>query len=170
MTRARVAVAVVLAAATLAACGGGDDTPVTFGASGAWSRPTPGGATNGVLYVTVTSDVADALVAVDVPADVAGTVELHTTMSGDDGSGHSHGATAGGGDSGGTEPVMTMEPVDSLPIEAGGTLVLEPGGNHAMLLDLPEPLTDGERYTATLRFESGRSLDVDVVVADNPPG
>lgn len=171
MTRRRAAVAaLVLAAAALVGCGGDDEAPVAFAASGAWSRPTPAGAVTGVLYLTVTSDQRDALVGVDVPADVAGTAELHTTMSADGGGGHSHGGASGDEASSDTEPAMQMEPVESFPIAAGGTLLFAPGGNHVMLLDLPDPLVDGETFTATLRFESGRTLDVDVVVADNPPG
>jgi copper(I)-binding protein len=38
-----------------------------------------------------------------------------------------------------------------------------------MLIDVAEPLTRDTRFTVTLRFASGRSLDVPVVVADNPP-
>ena len=45
----------------VAGCGG--DPPAEFGASGAWSRPTPAEAGNGVVYLTVTTDTADALVA-----------------------------------------------------------------------------------------------------------
>ena len=129
------------------------------------------GAATGVLYLTVTSDRSDALVGVDVPTDVAGRAELHTTMAADGGHEHHH-----GGDTATTvepaepaEPAMTMAPVESFPIAAGGTLLFEAGGNHVMLLDLPDPLTSGETYTATLRFESGRTLDVDVVVAENAP-
>lgn len=171
MTRRLAALAgLTLGAASLVGCGGEDDAPVAFAASDAWSRPTPTGAVTGVLYLTVTSDQRDALVGVDVPADVAGTAELHTTMSADGDGGHSHGGAAGDDAGSDTEPAMQMTPVESFAIAAGGTLLFAPGGNHVMLLDLPDPLVAGETYTATLRFESGRTLDVDVVVADNAPG
>lgn len=163
-----------LAVVSLAGCGGGDDT-VGFGAEAAWSRPTPTGAATGVLYLTVTSDRSDALVGVDVPAAVAGRAELHTTTAADGGHQHHHGGSgdesepAVDGTATAAEPAMTMTPVESFPIAAGGTLLFEAGGNHVMLLDLPDPLTSGETYTATLHFESGRTLDVDVVVAENAP-
>lgn len=157
----RLLIAALLASGAITACGG-DDAPVGFGASGAWSRPTPVGATNGVLYLTVSSDVDDALVGVDVPTDVAGEAQLHETIVSDDGGAHSH----GGGDGG---EVMSMGEVDTFPIDAASRITFAPGGNHVMLVDLVAPLETGERYTATLRFSSGRALDVEVVVADNPP-
>lgn len=157
--------ALLCVSVTMTACGGGGPRSAELSASRAWSRPTPANATNGVLYLTVTSDVADALAAVEVPARVARQVELHATMSAGQGAAHSHGAGTDGGES----PAMRMEPVDSLAIDADGTLVLEPGGSHAMLLDLPRPLVRGDHFPAILSFTSGRTLEVDVVVADNPP-
>jgi copper(I)-binding protein len=156
-----VALLTLTTSTALTACGG--DEPAVFGASGAWSRPTPSGATNGVLYLTITSDTDDALVAVDVPEQVAAAVELHETMVEHGGAGGHHGGGGGG-------EVMSMGQVTSFEIAAGGSVTFSPGGNHVMLIDLAEPLQTGESYVATLRFESGRTLDVDVVVADNPPG
>jgi hypothetical protein len=112
----------------------------------------------------VSSDVADELVAAGVPASIAASAELHATMGGDGGGGHSHGGDGGGGE------MMSMGEVDSFPIASGETLTFAPGGNHIMLIDVAEPLTRDTRFTVTLRFDSGRSLDVPVVVADNPPG
>jgi copper(I)-binding protein len=39
-----------------------------------------------------------------------------------------------------------------------------------MLVDLARPLVLGDTFVATLRFASGRTLDVRVTVSDNPPG
>lgn len=155
-----------LAGSALVSAACGSEAPAaSFGAEAAWARPTPTGATNGVIYLTVSSDVADELVAAEVPASIAASAELHATMGGDGGGGgHSHGGDGGGGE------MMSMGEVDSFPIAAGETLTFAPGGNHIMLIDVAEPLTRDTRFTVTLRFDSGRSLDVPVVVADNPPG
>ena len=174
MRRVAALVAVAALAVGVAACGS-DATAVTFAATGAWSRPTPPGATDGVIYLTVSTDRADELVDVDVPATVAASAGLHATVIGGDG-GHHHGGGDGGGD--GDEPgtgdgagdTVTMADVDTFPLAAGGTVVFEPGGNHVMLEGLARPLSLGDRYTATLHFASGRTLDVEVIVADNPPG
>lgn len=150
--------ALIVATALVTGCGGDGQT---FGASGAWSRPTPAGATNGVIYLTLTSDVRDALTGVDVPAGVARRAELHTSDAAGSG-GHQHGAA--GGDT------VTMKQVTEVAVDAGGTLAFRPGGNHIMLVDLARPLVRGGTFTATLRFTSGRALTVTVTVADNPPG
>jgi hypothetical protein len=156
--------AVLAGSALMSAACGSEAPAASFGAEAAWARPTPTGATNGVIYLTVSSDVADELVAAEVPASIAASAELHATMGGDGGGGHSHGGDGGGGE------MMSMGEVDSFPIAPGETLTFAPGGNHIMLIDVAEPLTRDTRFSVTLRFDSGRSLDVPVVVADNPPG
>ncbi len=153
----RCVVALFVASAMLAGCGG---DPAVFGASGAWARPTPAGATNGVIYLELSSDVRDALVAANVPTDIAQRAELHTSDAAGAG-GHQHGAVSSG--------IVTMEQVAEVVIEAGATVEFRPGGNHIMLVGLADPLERGDTFTATLRFSSGRTLDVAVTVADNPP-
>jgi copper(I)-binding protein len=166
MTRRAIltGLAVLAGSALMSAACGSEAPAASFGAEAAWARPTPTGATNGVIYLTVSSDVADALVGAEVPTSIAASTELHATMGGDGGGGHSHGGDGGDGE------MMSMGAVESFPIAAGETLTFAPGGNHIMLIDVAEPLTRDNRFTATLQFASGRSLDVPVVVADNPPG
>ena len=65
---------------------------------------------------------------------------------------------------------MAMGEVEGLDVAAGDELVFEPGGNHVMLVDLADELVLGEEFVLTLTLASGRTLDVRVVVADNPPG
>lgn len=47
-----------------------------------------------------------------------------------------------------------------LAIPAGTTSVLEPGGNHIMLMKLSKTLAVGEEVTVTLTFKDGSSLQV----------
>ncbi len=164
MTRRLLFLAV--AATLFAACGSdGGASPVTaLTASGAWARTTPPGATNGVVYVSVVSPTADAIVGAAVPADIADAAELHETMGGS-----------------GTSPMpnmpematdgqMTMAPVDSVALDANVPVAFEPGGKHIMLTDLKAPLTAGTTFTITLTLKSGATLPVTVTVADNAPG
>jgi hypothetical protein len=44
---------------------------------------------------------------------------------------------------------------------------LEPGGYHIMLLDLAEPLEDGDTFELTLRFEQAGEMDLTVDVREN---
>ena len=153
----RAVAALVAASVWLVGCGGGDRP---FAASDAWARPTPATATNGVVYLDVSSDIEDSLIGVDVPDDVAAYAELHTSDAAGGGA-HEHGAVAGG--------VVTMEQVEEVMIGADSTVMFRPGGNHIMLIDLSRPLVLGDAFDATLRFSSGRSIETTVTVADNPP-
>lgn len=144
----------------VAACGSTSNNS-TLSADGAWARPTPAGATNGVVYLSVSSDIDDEIVGAQVPPAVAQSAELHTTMTDTDPAGHH--ATTGDG-------VMTMAEIESLPIGSATPVTFEPGGNHIMLVDISEPLETGNTFALTLTFASGRTLDTEVIVADNPPG
>lgn len=164
--RSTVLAGAVLAALGLVACGGAGASP-SLGASGAWARPTPSTAHDGVLYLTVTSDRADRLVAVDVPARVADHAELHQTTGPGGASHHHHGG--GGGDGGDPAAMVGMEQARGVKVPAGGSVEFAPGGNHVMLVALAGPLRPGGDFTARLRFASGRTVSARVTVAENPP-
>jgi copper(I)-binding protein len=158
MTRgAGPAVALVILAASMSGCGGGSEG---LRAEAAWARPTPGGATDGVVYLRLSSDRSETLIDVRIPADVAADAELHTSDAGG-GTAHQHGAAGSG--------QVTMKAVEEVTVSAGSTVEFRPGGNHIMLIDLVRPLELGDSFVATLRFASDRSVPVTVTVADNPP-
>ena len=56
--------------------------------------------------------------------------------------------------------VVRMVPLDSLTLSPGGRLVLEPGGNHLMLMNPNTPLRAGDEVTITLTFDNGVELAV----------
>lgn len=60
--------------------------------------------------------------------------------------------------------IMTMRPVESVEIPAGGQVSFEPGGLHIMLINLREPLTAGNRVKLTLVFESSDPIAVEAEV------
>ena len=86
------------------------------------------------IYATIKNNSeADHLVSASVPAEIAGKAETHTTeVDGD---------------------TMKMVHVDGYDVPANGELVLEPGHNHIMLMQIPEQLMPGDMFTATLHFE-----------------
>lgn len=97
-----------------------------------WSRPAAQGQ-NGVIYLEISNGGAtdDRLIAVSTP--LAGRVELHrSTME---------------------DGIHRMEKVDSIAVPAGGTVALEPGGLHVMLIDLKFMLMAEETIPATFSFE-----------------
>jgi periplasmic copper chaperone A len=121
----------------------------------AWSRATPGGAKVGGGYLTIENkgSVPDRLIGGST--DVAGKLQVHE-MAVNNG-------------------VMTMRPLDNgLTVEPGKTVKLAPGGYHLMLLDLKNPLKQGDKLPITLEFEkAGKvklSLDVQGVGAQAPTG
>jgi len=146
-----------------AGCGDGSETPGGLSASGAWARPTPGGATAGAVYVTVVADTDDTIVSVNVPADIAAEAQLHETVEVPDAGADE---MEGQGDG---EMMMTMQELESIELVAGEPFEFAPGKTHIMILDLAEPLTLGQEFTVEFQLESGRSLPVDVVVADTAP-
>ena len=56
--------------------------------------------------------------------------------------------------------VMRMRPAGDVVVPAGGTVVLEPGGLHVMLIDLRQDLDEGSQVQVTLRFERAGEVTV----------
>jgi hypothetical protein len=60
---------------------------------------------------------------------------------------------------------MQMRKIEgAVPIEAGASLVLKPGGTHLMLLGLEDALRAGEELILTLEFVNAGAVDVVVPV------
>lgn len=121
--------------------------------AGAWSRSTAPGASVGVVYFEViNSGPADTLLTIECPA--AQRVEMHAT-------------TRTGG-------IMKMRPVSSADVPAGGRLSFQPGGLHAMLIGIKQPLEEGGRLPLTLVFRRAGKLRFEAAIqglgsADPPP-
>ena len=60
--------------------------------------------------------------------------------------------------------VMMMRAVDELPLPAGKTVELKPGGYHVMLIDLVKPLATGDKVPVTLTIvgKDGRKSTLEV--------
>ena len=109
----------------------------------AWARTTTPAAQSGAIYVTVNDHGApDRLVGVSTP--VAGSAEVHETIHDGD--------------------VMKMRPVTGLAISAGTPISMAPGGYHIMLTDLKRPLTSGQTFPLSLRFEKAGTVEATVTV------
>jgi len=131
----------------------GDATAADLVITQAWSRATPGGAkiAGGFLTIENKGTAPDRLVS--GTSDIVGKVEIHEMAM--------------------NNGVMTMRPLDKgLAIEPGKTVKLAPGGYHLMLMDLKQPLKQGDKVPLTLEFEkAGKvalSLDVQGVGAQAP--
>jgi copper(I)-binding protein len=117
----------------------------------AWVRPSIGQGTTSAAYMTIANNgnVGDLLKSARTPR--AKSVELHQSTMTADG-------------------VMQMRKVEgAIPIEAGESLVLKPGGTHLMLFGLEDALKAGEQLILTLEFANAGMVDVVVPVSANAP-
>lgn len=63
--------------------------------------------------------------------------------------------------------VMKMRPLkDGLPVKAGETVELQPGGFHLMFMGVKQPVRAGESVKATFTFEKAGAVDLDLPVID----
>ena len=110
----------------------------------AWARATPPGAQIGAAYLEIRNagDKADRLLSASSAA--AKRVEVHVTQR--------HG------------DVMKMREVKALEVPGRQSVKLEPGGRHLMLVELAQPLKQGERFRLRLRFEGAGELETEVQV------
>lgn len=112
--------------------------------SNAYTRATPPRAPVAGGFVTIANAGADdRLVAAKTP--IAGRVEIHEMAMQDN--------------------VMQMRELpDGLPIGAGETVELKPGGLHLMFFDLTGPLTEGDTVPVTLTFEKAGEIEIPLAV------
>lgn len=112
----------------------------------AWSRATPNGSPVGAGYLTIENQGNSPDRLLEVNSASARKVELHTT-------------TVENG-------VASMKPVnDGLLIPANGSVTLQPGGNHLMLIGLSAPLAEGARVPVELHFEKAGKIAATLNVA-----
>ncbi len=126
--------------ALLPACSSGSEAPSVSNAR----IGQPAGA-HGALYMTVSSDgTADRLI--DARTDAASTVEFHESVLASDGT-------------------ASMRRLAAMVLPSGGSLVLEPGGLHLMLLDV-DRLDIGEMVEVTLVWEHAGEMVIVATVVD----
>ena len=117
--------------------------PPALSVEDVWARPSPPGAPSAAFYMTIAnhSQQPDALQ--QVRSNHCEAVEIHRSEVDDAG-------------------VMRMAPVEDgrLPVPAGETVLLEPGGLHIMCVGLTQPLLEGEQAALTLDFEIAGSLEL----------
>ena len=101
--------------------------------------------------MTITNHGATDDTLIDASAPVSQRIELHTHIM-DDG-------------------VMWMREIEGgIPVPAGATVDLQPGGLHVMLIGLEQPLVEGETFPMTLVFEQAGAVDVVVSIEDITAG
>lgn len=134
----------ICACVLLVGCGRSEPTePIEI--ADAWAPALPPNATTGAAYMRIIAHKPDRLVGAS--SLDAHSVELHRT-SVEDG-------------------VAAMRPVDSVSLDAGEALTLEPGGAHFMLVGMVSPLEAGKTIQLELHFEHAGVIEVQVPVMEH---
>jgi copper(I)-binding protein len=60
--------------------------------------------------------------------------------------------------------VAKMRRVDAINVPGGKSVVLKPGGYHLMLIDLKQPLKEGDHFKISLQFEKAGEVEVEATV------
>lgn len=110
-----------------------------------WLRESVPGAENGAGFGILHNTSTEDLVIISASSPAAVDVEIHTHV-------HHHGGQ------------MAMEQIDALPVSAGESVELRPGGYHLMLMQLKQPLRTGDVHPVTLTLDSGEKITFDIEV------
>ncbi|QCR42150.1 hypothetical protein C1N74_16315 (plasmid) [Microbacterium sp. SGAir0570] len=148
----------LIAAATLILAGCSSTTPTEEEAAAAsiagdsvqitdsWVKSADSGMSAAFGELTNDSD-ADVTV-VSATTEASSMLELHETVENESGE-------------------MVMRQIEGgFVIPAGGSMDLEPGGNHIMLMDLTAPLVAGDEVTFTLTFSDDSTYEFTAPVKD----
>ncbi|KAA9156415.1 copper chaperone PCu(A)C [Microbacterium lushaniae] len=154
-TRTRLGILVAAAALTLTGCAStiseaADTTTVAAGdavsISDAWVKSAESGMSAG--FGELTNDSDNEVTVVSASTEASAMLELHETVENENGE-------------------MVMRHIEGgFVIPANGSITLEPGGNHIMLIDLTAPLAAGEEVKFTLTFSDDTTYDFTAPVKD----
>ncbi len=141
MTRCLVLVNLIVFLATTALAAG--SAPVSV--SNIWARVLPPVVPNGVVYMKVTNNGAAAERLTTISGNVSKAIEIHQTVE----------------ESG----IMKMQRQKAgIVIPPGEMVAFSPNGLHVMLVNLTEPLQEGQTFPLILHFESGAAIKITVSV------
>jgi copper(I)-binding protein len=110
----------------------------------AFARASAGAAKVGGAFMTLRNSGATADALVGVKSPVAARAELHTHIKDGD--------------------IMRMRQIEAIDVPAGGSVSLQPGGLHVMLIELKQPLKQGEAFPLTLTFATAGTMTIEVPV------
>ena len=157
--------AVVAGAGLFASCGS-DDSSSSSGPeiTKVWARTSPMETSLGAVYMTISSKDGDELTDVSVDSSIAAMAQIHEMVMASAETDVSMPMT--------TEAMsgeMVMQEVDSIVIDAGGSVDLMPGGYHIMLIEIAAPLELGAKFDVTLTFAKAGKVTVTAEVRDEAP-
>ncbi|HBH60808.1 MAG TPA: copper chaperone PCu(A)C [Nitrospiraceae bacterium] len=117
----------------------------------AWVRSAPPGADVLAAYMIIKNKSEETITLTGVSGSMFGRIEIHRTEM--------------------HEGMMKMIPQESMSVPAGGSVTLEPGGFHLMLIGPKTVPKEGEEIDLLLQFSNGHSQRIKVPVkADKNKG
>jgi copper(I)-binding protein len=157
--------AVVAGTALFASCGSDDSSSNSAPEiTKVWARTSPMETSLGAVYMTISSKDGDELTDVSVDSSIAAMAQIHEMVMASAETDVSMPMT--------TEAMsgeMVMQEVDSIVIDAGGSVDLMPGGYHIMLMEIAAPLELGAKFDVTLTFAKAGKVTVTAEVRDEAP-
>lgn len=124
----------------------GDSARLQSSQDDVWARATDSEMTS--VFGTIENLTDEDLTVVAASSEVAGVTELHEIVEED-----------------GQQVMQEIEGGFTIP--ASGSLELETGGNHLMLMDLHQELQPGEVLEVALEFEDGTQESIEAMVRDD---
>ncbi|WP_448587694.1 copper chaperone PCu(A)C [Thermocrinis sp.] len=106
----------------------------------AWVRLVPPNAKTTAAYMKIENKGTEADKLIDASNNVSKITELHETVDG------------------------KMRKISAIEIPAKKTVELKPGGLHVMIIDLKEPLKEGQTVEITLKFEKSGEMKIQAPV------
>lgn len=110
-----------------------------FAISDAWIKATDTDMTG--IFGTITNSTDTDFTIVSASTEIAEMTELHETIVQSDGSS------------------LMQEMAGGITVPAGADYVLEPGGNHIMLMMLTEPILPGDEIAVTVTTDAGEEFE-----------
>ena len=104
----------------------------------AWVRALPPGQPNTAAYLTVTNTGSEGVTILGGSADIAETVEIHTTRE--------------------VDGYQRMEQLYEVPLAPAQSTAFSPGGMHLMLLGLAKMPAPGDRVQLCLTLAGGEAV------------
>jgi copper(I)-binding protein len=157
--------AVVAGAGLFVSCGSDDSSSSSAPEiTKVWARTSPMETSLGAVYMTISSKDGDELTDVSVDSSIAAMAQIHEMVMASAETDVSMPMT--------TEAMsgeMVMQEVDSIVIDAGGSVDLMPGGYHIMLMEIAAPLELGAKFDVTLTFAKAGKVTVTAEVRDEAP-
>ncbi|WP_293448170.1 copper chaperone PCu(A)C [Persephonella sp.] len=105
-----------------------------------WVRAVPPTAKNTALFMVIKNVGDEADILIGVKTNISKMVSIHKTVN--------------------QNGVMKMVHVDRLPVPAGKSVVLKPGGYHIMVMGLKKDIKAGDNVKFTLIFEKSGEITI----------